>query len=298
MTAAKAPKARLVIVTPDMARQWLARNRGNRPMIESRVFEYATDMEAGRWQVNGQPIIRDTEGNILDGQHRLMASDLSGVAFETFVVDGVTAAAMSTLDKGAPRKFSDTLALMGEQSATTLGAVVRSTLMFQWNDGRPGNRLLDQRRGATTNELLSWFEEWKEPLRAAAILCRRVTSSPASIPAASFAPVAFAGYVHDVEGIAEFGRIVLSGDAPAGDAAKALREYGIRRAMSKDKSDASHCTILSVRAWNRWIRGEQVDKLISYRAGTDRLHVMNADEQPVFPFADADGPRIMRLGEA
>lgn len=290
---ARNPKATLVTITPDMAREWLTRNRANRPTIEPRIFEYATDMEAGHWSVNGQAIIRDRHGNILDGQHRLMACDLAEVSFDSFVIDGVDPSAMSTIDKGAPRKFSDTLALAGEPHATTLAAVVRATLHFQVNDGRAATRFLDYRRGATTNELLAWFGEHKDNLRDAATLTRRVASSPARLPSVSFGVTAFAGYVHDVEGIAEFGRILCSGDAPEGDAAKVLREYGIRRALSKDKSDTNHCTILTVRAWNRWIRGERVDKLISYRAGTDRLHILDADENPIFPFKES--PQLTRF---
>lgn len=48
---------------PDLAREYLPRV----------VTRYARDMAAGRWVMNGEPLILDPEGNLLDGRHRLAA---------------------------------------------------------------------------------------------------------------------------------------------------------------------------------------------------------------------------------
>ncbi|NUN01320.1 MAG: hypothetical protein HUU41_09415 [Bryobacteraceae bacterium] len=60
-----------MLITPELARQWLERNVRNRPISENTVIAYGLDMLEGRWQYDGAPIRFDTDGNLIDGQHRL-----------------------------------------------------------------------------------------------------------------------------------------------------------------------------------------------------------------------------------
>lgn len=63
-----------VTVTPRMAEEWLKRNVANiRNPKEPSIGEYAEAMRKGQWDFNAAPICFNTEGNLIDGQNRLMA---------------------------------------------------------------------------------------------------------------------------------------------------------------------------------------------------------------------------------
>jgi len=66
------------VVTPEMAAEWLKKNKGNRPVIKAAVSAYARDMQAGKWRPVHQPIAFDARNNLVDGQHRLHAIVKSG----------------------------------------------------------------------------------------------------------------------------------------------------------------------------------------------------------------------------
>ena len=66
-------------VTPAIATRWLGLNTNNRHPRITDVRALAADMRGGRWQQNSETIKFGTDGRLIDGQHRLMAIELSGV---------------------------------------------------------------------------------------------------------------------------------------------------------------------------------------------------------------------------
>lgn len=68
-------EAELVLVTPEMASDWLTTRRwpSQRNISPATVAKYLRDMMAGQWKVTRQGLIFDTNGYNIDGQHRLRA---------------------------------------------------------------------------------------------------------------------------------------------------------------------------------------------------------------------------------
>lgn len=60
-------------ITPEVARLMLSRNFRNRRINERRVQILTSDILKGNWTDTPQPIAVDSDGNLLDGQHRLTA---------------------------------------------------------------------------------------------------------------------------------------------------------------------------------------------------------------------------------
>jgi hypothetical protein len=110
-------------VTPEIAREWLERNRHNRPVSDSLVISYGLDMLEGRWQYNGDAIRFDTAGNLIDGQHRLKACLEAGVPFETDVIYGLAPEAIRTIDIGKVRTAGHIAHLEGVENANLLCAI-------------------------------------------------------------------------------------------------------------------------------------------------------------------------------
>lgn len=104
--------ARVVLVTPEKAKELLKRNRNNRSISDPRVRQYAEDMTAGKWQMNGQAVVTDINGDLKDGQHRLMAVVRSGVSVPMLLVEGVDENVV-TFDRGRVRSALDIIRFAG-----------------------------------------------------------------------------------------------------------------------------------------------------------------------------------------
>lgn len=76
-------------ITPEWATKALARNIHNRPKSHDRIELYARDMKRGQWVINHQGIAFDENGDLLDGQTRLEAVVLAGVAVDMMVTTGL-----------------------------------------------------------------------------------------------------------------------------------------------------------------------------------------------------------------
>lgn len=79
----------LVTITPGMAEEMLKRNIANRKVNQANVNRIAADMATGNYRINGETIKISSNGEILDGQHRLLACIKSGVPFKSYIVYNV-----------------------------------------------------------------------------------------------------------------------------------------------------------------------------------------------------------------
>lgn len=107
------PNVALVTITPEMAEEMLKKNIGNRKINQANVNRIAADMATGNYKLNGETIKISPNGEILDGQHRLLAAVKSGMTFKTYVVYNVERESIGTIDMGKGRSVADSLNVMG-----------------------------------------------------------------------------------------------------------------------------------------------------------------------------------------
>jgi len=101
-----------VNVTPELAQEWLARNKCNRTISEGYVNSLIKDMREGKWVINGNTICFSKEGELLDGQHRLTAIAKSGIPQDVYVMTGLNKT--SHFDDGRKRSIRDQILAMGK----------------------------------------------------------------------------------------------------------------------------------------------------------------------------------------
>lgn len=128
------PRAEVITVTPELAREWLGRNKHNRPIRKTTVDNYARDMRSGKWALNGEAIKFAVDGLLLDGQHRLTAVALAEIAVPMLVITGLSNDTQTTMDAGVKRTTGDALGLGGEKNAQVLAAVLKKIWMWQQGD--------------------------------------------------------------------------------------------------------------------------------------------------------------------
>jgi prophage antirepressor-like protein len=107
------PNVALVTITPEMAEEMLKKNIGNRKINQANVNRIAADMATGNYKLNGETIKISPNGEILDGQHRLLAAVKSGMTFRTYIVYNVERESIGTIDMGKGRSVADSLNVMG-----------------------------------------------------------------------------------------------------------------------------------------------------------------------------------------
>ncbi len=112
-TAAGSLSYSVETVTPAQARSYLASAETARKPDARVVGTYAAAMKAGAWVVNGQPIIFDTDGKLVDGLQRLSACVEADVPFKTLVARGVHADTLHTIDQHRARSYVAVLEARG-----------------------------------------------------------------------------------------------------------------------------------------------------------------------------------------
>jgi hypothetical protein len=117
-------------ITPEKALRWLETNDNNRPVSPKRVQQLAKDMIDGVFAVTHQGIAFDSDGRLIDGQHRLWAVVESGVTISMFVCFGLDrSAVVHYIDDGRPRSMTDKLGYGGVSTDKRRVSIVRSMML-------------------------------------------------------------------------------------------------------------------------------------------------------------------------
>lgn len=164
-----------ILVTPEMANDYLKANSGNRNIRESVVRAYAADMKNGTWyQKDGlvNPVSFSKTGRLIDGQHRLHAIIRSGVPIWCYVVTGAEEDAFYYFDGGEKRRLSDQI-----NSPNAANAAAVSKKMAAFSIGSPIGRAINgltAGRTITRIEARQFYSENVELIEDACVKARQM----------------------------------------------------------------------------------------------------------------------------
>lgn len=255
------PKMSWVIVTPQMATEWLERNTLNRSVRDSLVKELSRDMLAGRWRgYNGEAIRFDTEGRLVDGQHRLWAAIEGPCSFKTLVVTGIDPDDYDTIGIGRKKSFADFM--RQEKNRTLLASTVR--LAFLWETNRLSGELTA--RSATT----ATIKELQETLEACPLIreaVNRVSSAYTSLKgllSQSYASLLY--YAALKNGQKDKIEQFLNGVRDGLNLDQTSPVYHLRKQMlsnqaSRSKIPGPYMLALAIKGWNMFIADRKVLQL-------------------------------------
>lgn len=113
------------MVTPEMAKKLLKTNTFNRKMSESHVARLVSAIKNGEWKFCGESIKISSDGELLDGQHRLQAIVESNTPIELLVVEGLPKETFHVIDTAKKaRNTADILHISGEKNTNVLSAAL------------------------------------------------------------------------------------------------------------------------------------------------------------------------------
>lgn len=114
-----------VRLTPEMARGLVAQMRGNRKPHRRQVEQITRALKTGEFAFNGESIILDADGRMIDGQHRCLACIAADMPLETIMVSGIRSAAFDTVDQSDRRTAGDVFSINGVPNANATTAALR-----------------------------------------------------------------------------------------------------------------------------------------------------------------------------
>jgi hypothetical protein len=248
-------------ITPDQARVWLDNKLHNRRVHQSKLRDYADAMKSGRWLYDGEPLIFDAEGKLMDGQHRLLACVEAGVPFETYCVFGIDREAMVVLDTGAMRSPGDTLDIMrGVDNAKMVAAALNWSWVYE--SGRSSQYV---GKAQMPRDLLLDYADKHPAIK---------DSLPYGYKAKKFLPPASATALHylmaqkDQELADEFfSALVLGENLHTGEGMYVLRKRLQNDWGAKLRMAPVYKCALTVKIWNDWRRGVILRKTLRWRIG-------------------------------
>ena len=118
----KKVEVKVVEIAPELAHEFLSRAGVNRNLRMGKVYQYAADMKSGRWDLNGETIKFNTDGELIDGQHRLHAVISAARPVSMLVAYNINKKAMPTIDSGAVRPLGAQFQIAGKTNANALAA--------------------------------------------------------------------------------------------------------------------------------------------------------------------------------
>ena len=148
-------------ITPQKAQEYLNTSKGNRNISKPVVDSYAITMKSGGWLLNGEAIVFDQEGHLINGHHRLHAVIKSGVPIESFVTRGVSDKAFVTFDCGRHRTVGQLIGMQGVKHYNSVSSVVSTA--FRLMNGYEISECNSLRNlGKTNADMMDCFNKDRE----------------------------------------------------------------------------------------------------------------------------------------
>lgn len=245
-----------VLITPSMAKEIIAEaNTRNRTASTATVKAYAGDIVAGRWAFNGASISFDTNGKLLDGQHRLMAIQEAKMDVQMMVYTGLPTTVQDTIDGNRVRSAADQLNIgSNDKNGIKVVAALRA-LGIMANGIGAGGRM-------TTPALLEMLK--RHPLIAESVDTVKVGKDeslvlkPGIVAALHYAAKNLLGQPEKADQMV----MVLKSGAPmqTGDAFHALREKAIKMDKAGKRLGEAPTMRGVLYAWSLFSKGEPAPK--------------------------------------
>lgn len=243
-------KAEVVTITPELAQRLLDANPRNRAVKNNNLKRVVSDMKTGAWKVNGDTIRVDTDGYLLDGQHRLLAVVASGVSYEGILVTGLAPEVFDTIDQGVKRTPGDILTTHGVKNASAVGSAL--PLVAEYLSGGRDFETAATRYRSRLRQLYDEHSGVSDSFRAATMIG---TLAPQRIVVA----LHYLFSMVSPSKADDFFKAVSTGEnMTAGDPPLVLRNRLVDNLGAKAKLQRWYIMALFIKAWNAYSIGARM----------------------------------------
>jgi len=247
-------------VTPAIAAEWMKRNLRNRNQSDKDMIRIAKAMRRGDWVVTGETIVFDSDGVLVDGQHRLRAVMHSGVSVWFIVITGVTPViAQDAGGSTRKRTLNSQLQTRDEKNATSLAAAIN----FLWKLREHGSLTASSPSVQEGLEYLDAHPGIRDHLRARF----QLTRGPVKFSSGLAAALSYEFSQVDEDDNEKFWEMLvtgagLTGDNPILHLRNRLISEGNDSSKVAHKLTTEQRAALTIKAWNLWRQGRSVRTLM------------------------------------
>lgn len=114
-----------MVITPEIAQEYLTHNISNRRMDMKAVENYKRIFDKGQFTLSNDAICFGTNGVLLNGQHRLKACCETQKPFMAIVARGLPMESYVVMDNGKNRTASDVLYVQDTPRPALIAAIIR-----------------------------------------------------------------------------------------------------------------------------------------------------------------------------
>lgn len=259
-------------ITPGLAQRYIAGLApNNRKSVTRKITQFAADMEAEDWLLNGEPIIFDTKGRVIDGEHRLRAITLSGASATMVVIRGVDPEARRTVDTGTARSFGQVCEMDGIKNPNAVAAVTRRAYLID-TKGSYMSRGPGSGERVPSHSALKEYRDAHHPEISLAVVRGQDVRKAFGVVTTNIAATAFLLFSRIdpdqahlfIEQLA-FGEGLKRG-MPAYTLRERLTKDATRTVDQKRLSSDEHLGLIC-RSWNHYRDDEPVERLMLTRQG-------------------------------
>ena len=253
-------RGEMVQVTPKTAGEWLEknlfavndgelRNRKVRGRIEDKYYNI---MRRGQWnECNGETIKFDSDGNLIDGQHRLLAIIASGTTIMSLVVQCATNAGY--VDE-RPRSAGAEAKIRGAKRGNAMMACCRWMWRYMRQELNPG--------GPIWGSSASFTELWDLYLQNPDIAHSVGITGAKSLSGAPHATLAFVHFMGSRTSLDKADQFItdLASGANLADGSPALALIRAPKTLDGNRSSALRDKIaaMTAKAWIAYESGRQI----------------------------------------
>ena len=255
-----------MLVSPEMAKHYLAQNTANRRPKNPRVLLYSNEMKEGRWRSEtGETIKIASSGRVLDGQQRLMAIIHSGCSIKFHIAFNLDESVFSVLDTGSSRNSSDTFRAAGIKHDNSIPSIIAHYNLIGNNlstKGQVNNR-------STNSELLEQYYQDTEKWQKIANCARNWYMSFAKILQPSYFGGFYALFSElDSEMAFSFFQQLATGSDITNSSVNLLRNKLIQDKTSLRKMPPTLKIALIIKTWNYFVKGDE-PKILKFNPISD-----------------------------
>lgn len=255
------PTFEVISVTPAMAREWLGHNTNNRNVRPGRVARYASDMRLQQWALTGEPIKRAPSGELLDGQHRLLAVIEANISVTMVVARNIPASARASMDTGVGRQAADQLRINGHAHAYVQAAAAKWLILFHREE-----LYIDRAAQMVTHADIVEFCRDNNVL----LTCAQMSSSLRQVdlsPGTRAACLYLCMRVDASAAVEFFARLNDGAGLDHGSPILALRSRLREIRLNRTKVPIESLMSITIRAWNAWRSGNAMASIPTHRSG-------------------------------
>lgn len=246
-------RTELVLITPEMAKQWLKDRHQNRVISDQSVFALAYAIRSDKFHVTPHGIVFGLDKKLRDGQHRLSAIVAADKAVKMYVTYDVPDDVVAVLDQNRPRTVADAERIRsGDPYASRKQAIVAQLYKMETS--------MNPRMSSPL------YHAVLETLGRAHVeaIC---AGSKHRIPASLATALAYARPVNP-ERIDGLRQALVNRDVNPGTGAAMLRCMGDTRALGHRPIDG---TLKLMRGIKGWLQDEHIERLQVVTTGYEWL---------------------------